>query len=160
MLKLWTDGSAFPNPGPGGFAVILEQENGSGKPVILGREARSTNIRMEGLAIAAAIRGAKGRPCEIHTDSVFWVNVLTRWAPGWKRRGWHREQDKKIDEEGRFVGWEKSSIKNLKIVQELYGLYRDNSVELVWERGHVGTKYNEMADKWAKKARRGRQLNA
>ena len=41
MKKLWTDGSASPNPGPGGFAVICD-----GKPVRLGREDNSTNIRM------------------------------------------------------------------------------------------------------------------
>ena len=158
MLKLWTDGSAFPNPGPGGFAVILEQEDGLGKPVILGREARSTNIRMEGMAIAAAIRGAKGRPCEIHTDSGFWIDVLTKWAPGWKKREWHKEQDKKVDKEGKFVGWKASSIKNLEIVRELYDLYRDNPVKLVWERSHIGTEYNELADEWAKKARKGAKL--
>ena len=50
MKILWTDGSASPNPGPGGFAVL---ENG--KPVRLGSEKDSTNIRMEGFAMIAAI---------------------------------------------------------------------------------------------------------
>ena len=92
MLKLWTDGSANPNPGPGGFAVILEQEDGTGKPVILGREAESSNIRMEGLAIIAAIRGAKGRPVEIHTDSEFWINVMTKWMNEWAENGWKKKE--------------------------------------------------------------------
>lgn len=140
MLKLWTDGSAVPNPGPGGFAVILEQEGGTGKPVILGREAESSNIRMEGLAIIAAIKGAKGRSVEIHTDSEFWVNVMTKWMSGWAENDWKKKR---------------GEIKNLDIVKQLYELYNPEQVKLVWTRGHVGTELNEMADEWANKAREG-----
>lgn len=145
MLKLWTDGSAWPNPGPGGFAVILEQEDGTGKPVILGREAKSSNIRMEGWAIVSAIKGAKGRPVEIYTDSHFWVDVATKWMNGWASRGWKKKN---------------GVIANLDIVKELYELYDPEVVELVWVRGHMGTELNEMADEWANKARQGYQLGA
>ena len=84
MMILWTDGSANPNPGPGGFAVI-EVRDGVGKPVILGREAESSNIRMEGWALVAAMKRAlaAGESCEIHTDSEFWVNVMTKWMNTW-----------------------------------------------------------------------------
>ena len=143
MLKLWTDGSANPNPGPGGFAVILEQEDGSGKPVILGREAESSNIRMEGLAIIAAIRGAKGRQVEIHTDSEFWINVMTKWMNEWAENGWKKKR---------------GEIKNLDIVKQLYELYDPEQVKLAWVRGHVGTELNEMADVWANRAREGEKL--
>lgn len=143
MKILWTDGSASPNPGPGGFAVILEQEDGTGKPVILGREANTTNIRMEGMAIIAAIKGAKGRPCEIHTDSRFWIDVLTKWAPGWEAKGWKKKG---------------GPIKNLDIVRRLYEIYKKSDVKLVWVRGHIGTELNEMADEWANKARLGEKL--
>ena len=84
---LWTDGSADPNPGPGGYAVI---ENG--KPVRLGREKDTTNIRMEGSALIAAIEYAGEEGCEIWTDSQFWVNVLTQWARNWELRGWRKKQ--------------------------------------------------------------------
>ena len=143
MLKLWTDGSANPNPGPGGFAVILEQEDGTGKPVILGREAESSNIRMEGLAIIAAIRGAKGRQVEIHTDSEFWINVMTKWMNQWAENGWKKKR---------------GEIKNLDIVKQLYELYDPEQVKLAWVRGHVGTELNEMADVWANRAREGEKL--
>ena len=135
---LWTDGSASPNPGPGGFAVI---ENG--RPVVLGAEKDSTNIRMEGKAMIAAIQYADGRPCEIHSDSEFWINVLTKWASGWAANGWRKKS---------------GEIKNLDIVKELYQLYQDNPVELVWVRGHVGTEQNELADQWANRARKGEKL--
>ena len=58
-------------------------------------------------------------------------------------------------------GWKKKTgeIKNLDIVQELYDLYCENNVKLVWVRGHVGTELNEMADEWANKAREGATLD-
>lgn len=138
MRILWTDGSASPNPGPGGFAVIED-----GKPVALGSENPSTNIRMEGKAMVAAIKLAGDEGCEIHSDSQFWINVLTQWAPNWKKNGWKKKT---------------GEIQNLDIVQELYGLYEKYSVELVWVRGHVGTEFNEIADTWANKAREGETL--
>ncbi len=135
---LWTDGSASPNPGPGGYAVL---ENG--KPVRLGREKNSSNIRMEGIALREAIKYAGWEGCEIHTDSQFWINVLNEWAKGWEARGWKKSS---------------GEIKNLDLVKELYSLYNEYPVELVWTRGHVGTELNELADKWANKAREGAEV--
>lgn len=140
MKILWTDGSASPNPGPGGFAVI---EQATGQPVVLGKEPHTTNIRMEGLAMIAAIKYAGAEGCEINSDSEFWINVLTKWADNWHKNGWKKS---------------KGEIMNLDIVKELYGLYHQYPVKLVWVRGHVGTKYNELADEWANKARAGATL--
>ena len=138
---LFTDGSASPNPGPGGYAVI---ENG--KPVALGsEEGDSTNIRMEGMALLAALETAAGDDCEIHTDSEFWINVITKWAPGWSAKGWRKSG---------------GPIKNLELVQQLYDAYYSyaGEVKLVWVRGHVGHEGNELADEWANKAREGARL--
>ena len=88
MKTLWTDGSAEPNPGIGGFAVIEIDKEGDPHPVVIGREEESTNIRMEGTAMIEAIKYAGDEGCEIHSDSEFWINVLTKWAPGWERAGW------------------------------------------------------------------------
>ena len=145
MKIFWTDGSAEPNPGAGGWAVIEQTDAGGaeGKPVALGGEPDTTNIRMEGSALKAAIELAGGEACEIHTDSEFWVNVLTKWAPKWEANGWKKKT---------------GPIKNLELVQELYKLYRDADVELIWVRGHEGTALNEMADEWANKARAGETL--
>ena len=145
MKVFWTDGSAEPNPGLGGWAVIEQADNGGaeGVPVALGGEPETTNIRMEGSALKAAMELAGGEHCEIHTDSEFWVNVLTKWAPNWKANEWKKKT---------------GPIKNLELVQELYGLYSVGNVNLVWVRGHVGTELNEMADEWANKARLGERL--
>ena len=136
MRILWTDGSANPNPGPGGYAVIED-----GQPVALGREAQSTNIRMEGAALIAAMKLLDGETGEIRTDSEFWKNVLTKWAPGWEKRGWKKSTP--------------GEIQNLDLVKEAYMLYKNGDVKLTWVRGHVGTEMNEIADEWANKARKG-----
>ena len=142
MKCLWTDGSASPNPGPGGFAV-LEKNDGVIRPVALGGEPNSTNIRMEGLAMIAAIEYAGEEGCEIHSDSEFWINVLTKWAPSWEANGW-----------GKKTG----PIKNLDIVQKLYELYKGGRVKLVWVKGHAGLEMNELADEWANRARMGERV--
>lgn len=142
MKVLWTDGSAEPNPGLGGFAVI-EVTDGEGKPVVLGAEEDSTNIRMEGKALIAAMKYAREAGCEIYTDSEFWINVLTKWAPAWEKQGWKKKS---------------GPIKNLEIVRELWDLYTKYPVTLKWVKGHAGIDYNEMADEWANKARQGAKL--
>ena len=91
MLTYFTDGSCSPNPGPGGFAVIEDR-----KPVVLGREKDSTNIRMEGEALIAAMKYSAGKQSEIHTDSEFWIKVITEWAPGWEAKGWKKSSKGEI----------------------------------------------------------------
>ena len=143
MLEFWTDGSANPNPGPGGFAVI-EVKNSSAQPIILGREENSSNIRMEGTAIIRALEYANGKPCEIHTDSEFWLKIMTKWMSKWAANGWTKKSAGKI--------------KNLDLVKKLYKLYNPATVKLYWEKGHAGIKYNELADHWANKARKGANI--
>ena len=138
MTKFYTDGSANPNPGNGGFAVIADDQ-----PVILGSEKDSTNIRMEAKALIAAYGIAQAGDV-IYTDSEFWVNVLTKWAHTWKNNGWTKKT---------------GEIKNLELVQELYDLYLSKpDVVLIWTRGHIGTKGNELADEWANRARQGEEI--
>ena len=135
MIIYYTDGSCSPNPGPGGFSVIRNM-----KPHILGKEADSTNIRMEGLAIIAALKDANGKECQIHTDSEFWINVITKWSLAWEQNGWKKKG---------------GEIKNLEIVKEVCPLYRNSKAELIWVRGHNDDEGNELADEWANKARKG-----
>ena len=133
MRKLWTDGSASPNPGPGGFSVIEDK-----RPVAMGREDLTTNIRMEGSAILEALKVLAGEEAEIWTDSEFWINVLTKWAPIWEKNGWKKKS---------------GPIKNLGLVKKVFKAYREANAKLVWVRGHNGTAENELADEWANKAR-------
>ena len=133
MIIYYTDGSCSPNPGPGGFAVIRDMQ-----PLIGGHELNSTNIRMEGQALIAAMKDANGEEAEIFTDSEFWINVITKWAPGWAAKDWKKKG---------------GEIKNLEIVKEAYELYGNSQAILTWVRGHEGDPGNELADEWANAAR-------
>ena len=138
MITYYTDGSCQPNPGPGGFSVIREM-----KPHILGADPDSTNIRMEGKAIIAALKDAAGQPCQVYTDSEFWINVITKWSINWEKNGWRKKG---------------GEIKNLDIVQEVCPLYRNSQATLTWVRGHNNDPGNELADKWANEARLGNPI--
>lgn len=130
MKTLWTDGSADPNPGPGGWAVI---DADTKKAVLTGSEPNTTNIRMEGTAIREAIKYGllHDTQVKVYTDSEFWVNAIEKWAPAWERNDWKKKQ---------------GPIKNLDLVQELYDLYYNHDVDLEWVKGHAGTELNELAD--------------
>ncbi len=132
MNIYYTDGSCSPNPGPGGFAVIKDN-----KPVALGSDIDSTNIRMEGKALIAALQHSGGEESTIYTDSEFWINVITNWSIKWEANGWQK----------------KGGIKNLDIVHEVCPLYKKSKAKLVWVKAHVGDEGNELADQWANKAR-------
>lgn len=139
MRIFYTDGSASPNPGPGGYAVIEK-----GKPIALGSEdGETTNIRMEGKALIHALKIAGNNKVTIHTDSEFWINVITKWAPGWEAKGWKKSG---------------GAIKNLDIVHEVYELYNNSNASLSWVKAHEGDAGNEAADEWANKAREGARL--
>jgi ribonuclease HI len=136
MLELYTDGSAGPtNPGPGGWAVISTDRG----PVQLGHSDSTTNIRMEGLALLAAVDWLAGRPAIIHTDSLLWVNTVHAWAPVWFSLGW-------VKKDG-------GEPKNLDIVVPLFERTRSGTAQIRWVRGHNGDEGNHTADKWANKAR-------
>ncbi len=120
--------------------MILDKQ-----PVALGGEPSgedTTNIRMEGFAIIAALKHANGAECSINTDSEFWINVITKWSLIWEANGWTK----------------KGGIKNLDIVQEVCPLYRSSKASLIWVRGHNGDEGNEIADVWANKAREGARV--
>lgn len=138
MSIYYTDGSCEPNPGSGGFAVIKDME-----VCYLGGEPDTTNIRMEGLAIMAALVDANGEECTIYSDSEFWINVITKWSLAWEKNNWTKKN---------------GEIKNLDIVKEVCPLFRQSKATLIWVRGHNNDPGNEMADHWANEARKGKRV--
>ena len=81
MINIYTDGACQGNPGPGGWAAIVEEDGGSRE--LSGRESKTTNNRME---VMAAIKGLEGTPdgssVTLHSDSRYLVNTMTK---EWKR---------------------------------------------------------------------------
>ena len=135
MRILYTDGSCQPNPGPGGCAVIENR-----KPIYLGYEPVSTNNRMEGMAILAALQITFGEEVILRSDSQLWVNILTKWAENWEKKGY-------------------AKAKNTDLVIPAFRLYRESDATIEWVPGHSGDPGNTDADYWANKAR-WRGINA
>jgi len=137
---VFTDGSCEPNPGPGGWGAVYV-EDGEIVDEVCGHDPGTTNNRME---LSALIHGYRlvppGRPAVVWTDSQLCVNSITQWAAGWEKRGWKRKG---------------GEIKNLELVQELYGLSKERpELELRWIKAHSGYRWNEYADSLASAYRR------
>ena len=136
---IYTDGSAVPNPGAGGWAAVWID----GEHIVReasGREPETTNNRMELQALIAAFSMAPaGAALEVVSDSQLCVNTITKWAPAWRRAGWRKK---------------KGAIANLDLVKQLLALYEAHpECTLRWTRGHAGNRWNEYADRLANAAR-------
>ena len=121
QIHIYTDGACLGNPGPGGWAAIV-QLNGE-ETELAGHEDGTTNNRME---VTAAIKGLeatpKGSMVTLYSDSQYLVNTMTK---GWKRRA------------------------NVDLWTRLDTLVAQRSVVWEWVRGHAGHPENERADKLA-----------
>lgn len=124
------------NPGPGGWAVVTET-----RCLVKGSEPNTTNIRMEGQAILAAMRYAhqQRQRCIVRTDSQLWVKTLMEWGRTWQANGWRKSNGQ--------------PVANVDLVEEGLRWFWSQPVQLVWVRGHGSNAGNLMADFWANKAR-------
>ena len=138
-VTVHTDGSCLGNPGPGGWAAILEFK---GKTLeISGGELETTNNRMELMAAIGALEALK-EPCEVIlvTDSKYVQHAFTKhWLDGWQKNGW--------------ITSAKQPVKNRELWERLLELSKTHKVEWSWTKGHVGHTLNERADKLANMAR-------
>lgn len=133
-VELFTDGACRGNPGPGGWAALLRM--GDKEREFVGGETLTTNNRMELMAAIAGLRALK-RPClvDVHTDSQYVRDGITRWVHGWLRNGW-RTSDKK-------------PVKNADLWQQLLGAAQPHRIEWHWVKGHSGHPENDRVDSLA-----------
>ena len=137
---VFTDGGSHPNPGPGGWGMVWV-EDGEIVDQAHGHEPHTTNNRMELTALIAAFRALpEDAEIAVYSDSRLAVDTITKWAPGWERKGWKRKGD---------------PLKNLDLVKELLALYRRHpKCKLEWIAAHSGNRWNEYADSLANAWRR------
>jgi ribonuclease HI len=142
VVEVWTDGGSKPNPGPGGWGVIL-RFRGVEKE-LSGADLDTTNNRMELTAAAAALEALK-RPCRVilHTDSEYVKNGVTRWHTGWVRKNWRSSTG--------------DPVKNMDLWKRLLAAAAQHKIEWRWVRGHAGDVMNERADALATAAREGQK---
>ena len=141
-MTFYTDGSAHPNPGPGGYGVVgVEDEK---VVFVRGQQYKGpvTNNEMELKAILYVMLnyGEKcddwGQPPIVYSDSAYCVNTFNEWMFSWARKGWIKS-DKKVPE-------------NLDLIQAYYDWYRQGyRIDLRKIKGHAGHEWNELADQLA-----------
>lgn len=136
---MFTDGSAVPNPGPGGWGAVYVVD-GEIVAEASGFGGETTNNRMELEALIRAVSLVpEGTPATVHSDSNLAVRTINEWAAGWERNGWKRST---------------GPVENLDLVQRAYRAFRDRpELELVWIKAHVGHRWNEYADELANRGR-------
>jgi ribonuclease HI len=141
-----TDGSCLGNPGPGGWAAILEYQmtDGSRKTLELsGREENTTNNRMELTGAIKALEALR-QACTvvIVTDSKYVQHAFTkRWLEGWQKNGWKTAS--------------KEPVKNKELWEQLLELTKMHQVTWDWTKGHAGHDLNERCDRLANAQARG-----
>lgn len=138
---VFTDGSSEGNPGPGGWGAVLVVD-GQVVAQDYGHEPHTTNNKMELKAMIAGLRMIPPEtPTDVYTDSQLVVNILTKWAEGWRAKGWQKKST--------------GPIANLELVKEAYELVKAKpNANIRWIKAHSGYRWNEYADALATAYRR------
>jgi ribonuclease HI len=138
---IFCDGACEPNPGKAGSGMAVYRAGALASLWYGAFNPAGTNNTAELNALLHALQLAKAeidadRSVQVRSDSSYGLNAVTKWAAGWQKRGW-----RKADGE----------IKNLEIIQELFGLYQEieDDVKLAHVSAHVGIEGNELADRMA-----------
>jgi ribonuclease HI len=135
---VYTDGGCAPNPGPGGWAAILIR--GTREKELKGGALHSTNNRMELIAAISALEAIKpGSKVDMHTDSQYVRDGITRYIDNWKRNGWRT--------------YSKEPVKNDDLWRRLDAAAQAHIVNWHWVKGHSGDHYNDRADELVHEAR-------
>lgn len=141
-IRIYTDGAAKGNPGPGGYGIVLK----SGKHLKEVSEGfrLTTNNRMELLSVIVALEMIKKENAEIEvwSDSKYVVDAV--------EKGW-------------VFGWQKKNFKGKKnddLWRRFLKIYPKHKVKFHWIKGHAGHPENERCDELAVKAAEGGNLKA
>lgn len=130
------DGSALGNPGPAGWAWYVNDDcwRAGGWP-------HGTNNQGELMAVLDLLRATAHLPGEdlrILCDSQYVINSITKWMPGWKRKGWRKADGK--------------PVLNVELLKELDRELAGRTYTFEWVKGHAGHELNEAADERARAA--------
>ena len=137
MIKIYTDGSCLGNPGNGGWAaIIIDDEK---KTRIKGNKKNTTNNQMELLAPIKALKKIpKGSNVQIFTDSKYVKSGITEWIHNWKKNGWKTKNNQ--------------PVKNKDLWTELDQMTNEFQIKWSWVKGHSTDVLNNEVDLIAREA--------
>ena len=129
MITAAADGSALGNPGPAGWAWYVDDTTWAA-----GGWPHATNNQAELKAVLELFRATAhlDEDLLVLCDSQYVINCITKWMPGWKRKGWRKADGK--------------PVMNVDLLQELDDELAGRRYRFEWVRGHVGHELNEAAD--------------
>lgn len=137
VYKVYTDGSALNNPGPGGYGSLVrcgDLEVTLSKGYFL-----TTNNRMEMMAVIATLEEfGPNQRFDIYADSTYVIDGATKWVKNWYRNDWLTRKQEMVKNKDLWV-----------IFNELMNA---NKVKFFKVKAHAGDPDNEYADKVAKEA--------
>ena len=140
IINIHTDGACIDNPGPGGFAAIID--TGYMVYTISGGEHDTTSNRMEVRAALEPLRAldtmleAQNTEVVIHSDSVYLTGAFSKgWLDRWRQNGWRTRGKKRV--------------KSHDLWMEMIGAVRGRNVSFKWIKGHDGHTMNERCDSLA-----------
>lgn len=142
MIRIYTDGAAQGNPGPGGFGVILKYKDAVKE--LSGGFRLTTNNRMELLAVITGLEAITkpGIAISVYSDSKYVVDAIEKkWVWGWQAKNFKDKANKDL--------W----IRYLPLHARLNPKYN-------WIRGHAGHPENERCDQLAVRAAQAHDLPA
>src|SRR3989449_2383184 len=128
-VEIYTDGGCEPNPGPGGYGVVLVHPRKRAEAS--GGFRLTTNNRMEIYAAIAGLELLK-QPCKVtlYSDSQYLVKAMMEgWVANWKKKDWWRTNTERAV--------------SIDLWKKLLALCETHLVEFVWVKGHTGNKENE-----------------
>lgn len=133
-MIIYVDGSAHPNPGPGGFGVVMLNDNEKFLASYTKQCDNTTNNREELKGILWCLLKFGATPNTIvYSDSAYAINTLTSWMFSWEKKGWLKS-DNKVPE-------------NLDLIQAYFDYWKKGfRIELRKVKGHSSNKWNQMAD--------------
>lgn len=138
-VDIYCDGACDPNPGPAGTGLALYRDHALSELWYGLFNPTGTNNTAELQGLLHALRLAKGavdegRQTAIHCDSRYAIDCVTKWAFGWKSRGWTRKT---------------GQIMNLELIQDAHALYLElvDNIAVLHVPGHAGIEGNELADR-------------
>ena len=135
------DGSALGNPGPAGWAWYIDDDHWAS-----GGWAHGTNNMGELKAVLDLFEATASSPeakLRVYCDSQYVINSLTKWMPGWKKKGWKKSDGK--------------PVLNRDLLEALDQALTGRDYEFIWVKGHAGHELNEKADSLANGAARAYQ---
>ena len=135
MITAAADGSALGNPGAAGWAWYIDDKRWAA-----GGWAHATNNQGELQAVLELFRATAhvNDSLLVLCDSLYVINSLTKWMPGWKRKGWRKADGQ--------------PVLNVELMRELDAALVGRRFRFEWIKGHAGHPLNEAADERARAA--------